>query len=274
MTPIFYHPAQEVSYDFISVQKIPEFVRQSGRSPNPYIRPYANSDFYVAHDPAYVDGVFEGKIKNGFGNHDVYVNEALRYTSASMETAAHSALAFDGVACSATQGFHHAHYAGGGGYCTFNGLVVAAIKILPQVGRVMIFDGDAHHGDGTDDCIERTSRQGQIANVSRQHFGRKIQRSWDSRLWYTFAVDLIREFSPGIIFYQAGADAWEEDPYMSGYLTKEGMAHRDRGIFQACKELAIPVVWNLAGGYSDPMQKTIDIHLQTLRISDEVYYGD
>jgi acetoin utilization deacetylase AcuC-like enzyme len=152
-------------------------------------------------------------------------------------------------------------------------LVVAAIKILPQVGRVLIFDGDAHHGDGTDDCIERTSRQSQIVNVSRQHFGRKIQHSWDSRMWYQFAVDLIREFLPGIIFYQAGADAWEKDPYMCGYLTKEGMAHRDRGIFQACKELAIPVVWNLAGGYSDPMQDTIDIHLQTLQVSDEVFYA-
>ena len=27
-TPIFYHPAQEVAFDFISVAKIPEFIHQ------------------------------------------------------------------------------------------------------------------------------------------------------------------------------------------------------------------------------------------------------
>jgi hypothetical protein len=29
----------------------------------------------------------------------------------------------------------------------------------------------------------------------------------------------------------------------------------------------------LAGGYSDPMQLTIDIHLQTLAVSDAVFGG-
>ena len=35
------------------------------------------------------------------------------------------------------------------------------------------------------------------------------------------------------------------------------------------KALGIPVVWNLAGGYSEPMTKTVAIHLQTLAKSDE-----
>jgi hypothetical protein len=52
------------------------------------------------------------------------------------------------------------------------------------------------------------------------------------------------------------------------------MAHRDRGIFEACKEAQVPIVWNLAGGYSEPMQLVVDLHLQTLRISDEVFYGE
>ena len=52
----------------------------------------------------------------------------------------------------------------------------------------------------------------------------------------------------------------------------EGLAYRDRGIFTAAKTAEVPLVWNLAGGYAEDMQDTINIHLQTLRICDEVYY--
>jgi acetoin utilization deacetylase AcuC-like enzyme len=92
-------------------------------------------------------------------------------------------------------------------------------------------------------------------------------------MWQSFAKGLIRSSKAGIILYQAGADAWDQDPYGAGYLSKEGLAARDRGIFTAAREAGVPLVWNLAGGYSKPMQDTIDIHLQTLAISDEVYYA-
>ena len=34
LTPVFYHPAQHASHDFISIQKIPAFIAQSGGDPN------------------------------------------------------------------------------------------------------------------------------------------------------------------------------------------------------------------------------------------------
>jgi len=41
------------------------------------------------------------------------------------------------------------------GYCTFNGLVIAAREALMSgVSKVLIIDGDAHYGDGTDSCVE------------------------------------------------------------------------------------------------------------------------
>ena len=92
-------------------------------------------------------------------------------------------------------------------------------------------------------------------------------------MWRPYFAHLIEYYKPGIILYQAGADAWDEDPYQAGYLSKEGLRHRDEGLFRAAADAEIPVVWNLAGGYADPMQLTIDIHLQTLKMSDEVYYG-
>jgi len=50
-----------------------------------------------------------------------------------------------------------------------------------------------------------------------------------------------------------------------------GLKHRDEGVFKACKQAGVPVAWNLAGGYFHPMQLTIDIHLQTLAVSDQVF---
>ena len=43
---------------------------------------------------------------------------------------------------------------------------------------------------------------------------------------------------------------------------------RDSGIFDACLKANVPVAWDLAGGYSEPMDMTVSLHLQTLRCSD------
>jgi len=273
LTPIFYHPLQQVAHRFISVQKIPEFVRQAGRKPMEFL-PYRVQDFETAHSPAYVKGILSCAIKNGFGTLDPEINQALHYSSASLGAAVQFTLDHGGVACSASQGFHHAHYDNCYGYCTFNGLVIAARKVSERVGQVLIIDGDAHHGDGTEDCLQRLNLQNRIINVSRrglEKIGRPEHSHFSAAQWEQFTDNLIRRYSPGLVIYQAGADAWELDPYESGYLSMTGLKHRDEGVFKACKQAGVPVAWNLAGGYSDPMQLTIDIHLQTLAVSDQVF---
>jgi len=71
-----------------------------------------------------------------------------------------------------------------------------------------------------------------------------------------------------------GDDAWDLDPFNACYLSFDALGRRDHGVFAAAKAQGVPVAWNLAGGYADPMQKTIDIHLQTLRLSDSGFYKD
>jgi len=273
MTPIFYLPDQAVEHDWISTNKIPEFVRQSNRFP---IQPpdLERSALYVAHERKYVDGVMDGTIANGFGNTDPML---ARYALASVASLAgavdHVLQGHSPVACSASQGFHHAHWDEGYGFCTFNGLMVVAAHQLRNgaVDQVLIVDGDGHYGDGTVDIIDLLDFEGRVAHITRPDIGCPIQSNWNAAMWQSFARDLIRTAKPGIILYQAGADAWDLDPYGAGYLSKEGLAARDRGIFTAARDAGVPLVWNLAGGYADPMQDTIDIHLQTLTISDEVY---
>ena len=273
MTPIYYHPSQETTYEWISVAKIPAYVQQSGRDHEEF-RPFDIGDLYAAHDPDFVRSVFAGETANGFGNTRADVNESLLASNASMYYAAMHALETGRVANSASQGFHHSHYSRCHGFCTFNGLMITTMRLLDEraVQNVLIVDGDAHVGDGTRDIINRMHVGGQVTNHDRVHFIEYTRPNWNLSEWMHYFDNLLRGTRAGIIMYQAGADAWEYDPLQAGYLSKEALATRDRALFTTARDQGIPLVWNLAGGYADPMQDTIDIHLQTLAISDEVYY--
>ncbi len=46
---------------------------------------------------------------------------------------------------------------------------------------------------------------------------------------------------------------------------------RDRLVFRAARDLRIPLVWNLAGGYQEPLRRVLDIHDNTARACVEVF---
>ena len=119
--------------------------------------PVTREDLCLVHDRDYVDGVFAGTIDNGFGNRDPRVPESCLWTVGSLVTAALYAPTTPLAVCSPTSGFHHAGYAHGGGYCTFNGLMVAAAKFIQAHpgAKVGILDCDFHYGDGTADILRR-----------------------------------------------------------------------------------------------------------------------
>lgn len=268
MTPIFYHPSQFVDSEHISINKVSDFVQKANRVPRSDFEAATELKISKVHDPEFVSGIIKGSIKNGFGNTESAFVDVARYNVGNILAAARHVLhSEDMVACSASQGFHHAHYNSCYGYCTFNGLMLAAVMAdVP----CLIVDGDAHSGDGTDNIILELGLSLRVMNLDRPHLSRGVQPDWKTAMWRVFFRQWIREIDPGIILYQAGADAWCEDPFGSGYMTVENLQSRDRGLFIAAREAAIPLVWNLAGGYSE---RTVEIHLNTLRACDEVYYG-
>lgn len=269
MTPIFYSPKQVANHPFISIQKLPAFIAASKRQTiEP--EPFSAQDFELAHDATYVRNILALKTSNGFGTRNASINTALAYSNASMWSATEHVLKHGALACSASQGFHHASHASNFGYCTFNGLVIAARKALATVGKVLIIDGDAHFGDGTVSCLSVLGLTGQVINITRDRGIGEAQADLNVEGWFAYTEALIKEHRPGVILYQAGADAWEGDPYGSGYLSFEAMGYRDEGIFRAAIHHGVPLAWNLAGGYSEPMDKTVALHLQTLAASDRV----
>ena len=73
-----------------------------------------------------------------------------------------------------------------------------------------------------------------------------------------------------LILYQAGADVHVDDP-LGGVLTTEQMILRDRIVFEAARLHSIPLAWNLAGGYQDPIECVLALHLNTMRACVDAY---
>jgi len=209
--------------------------------------PLSPGEFALAHDPGYVQGVLSCALPNGYDNRDPELARALPWVAGSMVAAALHALATGEACFSPTSGAHHACYGSGGDYCTFNFLVIAAIK-AHQAGaaRVGILDLDYHYGNGTDDIRERLD----LAFLRHYSCGgdREAKAAAPER-WLKRLPDIVRDFADvGLIIYNAGVDSHIDDP-LGGNLSTEQLARRDRIVFDVAREIGVPICTSLAGGY-------------------------
>lgn len=280
--PVYYRPEQNAPFQDVSPSSgKPQYVVESwldaGLPIDVRSFPCASkTELYLAHDPSYVDAVLNCTMANGFGNRDKAVAKSLPYTSGSFLQAAWDAVVFNHpVTCSVTSGFHHAGYDRGGGFCTFNGLMVAAAKLLREeaVNKLAILDCDMHYGNGTDDIIETLKLERQVLHYT--HGTDRYHSGCHPEEFVASLAGVVREFKEQgaeILFYQAGADPHVNDP-LGGYLTTDQMRRRDRAVFCAARDIGLPVVWNLAGGYQvregctgiDYVRPVLDLHDNTMR---------
>lgn len=227
----------------------------------------------LAHDPDYVDGVLEGTIENGFGSRDKDVARSLRWTVGSIVAAARHVRSAPRVwpecsACSPSSGFHHAHRAFARGYCTFNGLMVAAMDAVDRgAQRVEIIDCDYHYGDGTEDILRTAPVRYRIA-IRHHTAGARYSEEHQAGAMLTWLRHTMREArGADLTLYQAGADQHVNDP-LGGLLTSTELGERDRIVFRTAAQYNMPLVWNLAGGYQrtadGSIKPVLSIHRRTL----------
>ena len=148
----------------------------------------------------------------------------------------------------------------GYGFCTFNGLMVTALtmKAEGKLSRVGILDCDQHYGDGTAEIIAALHVDW-IRHVSQEHWNAN-----EAQLFIDKLPQVVRSFADcDILIYQAGADPHINDP-LGGFLTAAELAERDRIVFSVSKSIGIPVVWNLAGVYQEPVARVLEIHRNTM----------
>ena len=249
----------------------------------------------AVHDAGYVDAFLAGELdpkaqkRVGFPWSEAHVQRTLASVGGTL-AAARIALeesARDGwsVSGNLAGGTHHAYRDYGSGYCVFNDIAVAATALLNEelVERVLVFDVDVHQGDGTaaifadDPRVFTTSLHG-----ARNFPLRKQTSDLDVELEdgtsdgpYLEAVERALSSSlerarPEIVFVQAGVDPLAADHLGRLAISEEGLQRRDEQILGVLRELHLPAVLTLGGGYSRPIAATVAAHVGTYRAAKAV----
>ncbi|MCH2412947.1 MAG: hypothetical protein MK189_08235, partial [Acidimicrobiales bacterium] len=181
------------------------------------------------------------------------------------------ARATGGSSGSLSSGLHHARHARGEGYCTVNGLAMAATRATELVsGTVVILDLDAHCGGGTNELIGGDGRILHL-DLSTSSFD-SYSPDGDDELTVLHGPSDVEYLEhvhgylgripddTGLVIYNAGMD-----PHPG--VSAEGLAQRERLVAAWCARNSVPVAFVLAGGYTwgITMDELVDLHLHTVR---------
>jgi acetoin utilization deacetylase AcuC-like enzyme len=65
-------------------------------------------------------------------------------------------------------------------------------------------------------------------------------------------------YAPDLVLFQAGVDGLEADALGRFALSPEGMSRRNERVFAMCRSRSTPCVVFMGGGYSQPIDATLD----------------
>lgn len=256
----------------------PEFVHEPQRA--------SRDDLLLVHTPDYLERFTGGRLTRdeerrlGFPWSPALVERSYRAAGGTCEAAAH---AMDhGIAMNLAGGTHHAFPSHGEGFCVFNDVAVA-IRMLQSAGRIeraAVIDLDVHQGNGThavfagDDRVFTFSMHGGRNYPFRKVPGRLDieleDRTGDDEYLRLLGEALPRVLAaadPDLVVYLAGADPHECDRLGRLSLTFDGLARRDAMVIEQCREVGIPIVVTIAGGYGAPLEATVEAHAATVAIA-------
>ena len=237
----------------------------------------------LAHDADYLDQVVNGTLDPkavralGFPWSPQLVERSRRSVGATI-AAARAALD-DGYAANLAGGTHHAFADRPQGFCVFNDSAVAARTLQREtgIGRVIIIDCDVHQGNGTAAILANDDSIFTLSLHGRKNFPfHKESSDLDVELddgtgddEYLARLDqALSEALPKaraeLAIYLAGADPFAGDRLGRLQLSKQGLAERDRQVFDYCERYGLPVAVAMAGGYAEPVEAIVDIHFRTV----------
>jgi acetoin utilization deacetylase AcuC-like enzyme len=289
MVRVYYSPEYVGSgYAFDTTRKARWIADSLSESPVPGLEltapdPLTREQVARVHDSAYVRAVETGVPRSlaesqGF-DWDPGLWLMVLASNGGAVAAALAALQ-QGVAGSLSSGLHHARHGRGAGFCTFNGLVIAARAALAAGAEsVLILDLDAHCGGGTASLIKDDPRVWQI-DVSVNGYDKY---SATERVW----LDIVRQAADylpavrraldeaarrgprfGLCLYNAGMDPYEGcSTGGKPGITREVLVLREHMVFDWCRSRGLPIAFVLAGGYISPRldeRGLVDLHRLTL----------
>lgn len=296
MLTAYYHPgfATPIGDHLMPMQKFALVAAEVARMAGIALvapEPASEADLLRVHTAEYVQAIRDGEPRPLAESQKFPWSPALfasvRLTNGACIAAARAALR-DGASAAIASGFHHACADHGEGFCTFNGLIVAAEALLATRNaiRIAVLDMDLHYGNGTAQLaagrphVFAVSIYGNDywANVpyrdvsTRHHEDGENHRSFalpaggDRQTMLHLmdeALPLIAAWKPDLLLYQAGADPYFEDPFSPLALDADDLRARDFRVFEFARSHGIPIAWVLAGGYTRDVSKIVRIHTGT-----------
>ena len=268
---LFYSPAYVLAgYAFDTTRKSGWIAESLAQDPIPGVEIAAPTALTAAeveaiHAPAYVAAVRTGQPRalaesQGF-QWDGGLWPMVLASNGGAVAAARAALE-TGMAGSLSSGLHHARRDRGAGYCTFNGLVLAA-RAARAAGaqRILILDLDAHCGGGTYALIGADPDVWHL-DVAVHPFDAYDPGARATLDLVTRAADYLPTIRArlanlaaqgpafDLCLYNAGMDPYAGCPNggLPG-ISEDILADRERLVFAWCRERRIPIAFVLAGGY-------------------------
>jgi len=203
--------------------------------------------------------------------------EAARHAAGGVVALVDALLAADGPRIGASvhrPPGHHAERARAMGFCLYNSVAVGARWALDHHGleRVLVFDSDVHHGNGTNAIFRAEPRvlfvsvhqsplypgTGPATDVgSGPGLGTTVNvpvpgGSGDETFCSVvehLVVPLARSWRPELLLVSAGFDAHADDPLAGCAVTDAGYAAMASSLRRVADELQIPLAIVLEGGY-------------------------
>ncbi len=248
----------------------------------------SEADLLRVHDAAYLRQVLEGSLsvadqrRLGLPWSSALVERSRRSTGATIACA--DAALDEGVSVSLAGGTHHAFADHGAGYCVFNDCAVAirALQAQGRLRRALVIDCDVHQGDGTAAIFATDPSVFTLSLHGARNFPFRKERSdldvelpdGTGDVVYMARLDEVLEPSlddarADLVLYLAGADPYVGDRLGRLALSAAGLLERDRRVLGRCRERGLPVAVVMAGGYADPIEDTVEIHLATVLAAAE-----
>jgi acetoin utilization deacetylase AcuC-like enzyme len=218
------------------------------------------------HDTAYVEAVRTGEprwLAESSGlTWDVGLWKAVCASNGGAVAAAVEAFRTTRNTGSLSSGLHHASTASGEGFCTFNGLGLAARSVIDAgAQRVLVIDLDAHGGGGSMSIMKDWPEVLHIDIVVSEVDTYEVERG--SR----FSIDIVRTAAAylrvlrerlsalqdlpfDVLIYNAGMDPHQASLGGLPGITFSLLAEREGLVFEWALTRQVPVAFVLAGGYA------------------------
>lgn len=201
------------------------------------------------------------------------------------------------VFCNVRPPGHHAHHRNGAGFCFLNNVALGANRALNNfpntIKKVLIFDWDLHHGDGTEDIfggnpnvIYASFHRGGENMKDRFYPGTgaseksKWKNIFNFPIGYDESLDvgsymdkfnnkflpIAHEFNPDLIIISAGFDSHKDDLYHQLPLDYDHFHAMTTSLMKLADKCANGrLISVLEGGYTpEVLSMSVAIHLATL----------